>query len=265
MSLEYSPLESSRFNLRILRGSFTKLEPYEVLRTIVEEKADVAIFRLPTSQQHQLHQLSMLPFPVVVADTLVSFDGDLREYPAQPLRNTRLEIHRATFADTEVLDELINLSFKDYRSHYNSNPLFDPELVLAGYKEWALSCLEPSDERICFLFYLDGQAVAYTTNQVHSTYGEGIIFGARPNIAAKNIYVDLLNHTKQYMWDRGLKKVRATTQIQNHGVQRAWARMGLFPSRSYVTVHINALLQKQTSSVSVPTIQPSSLPDSGVS
>ncbi|GAA4040885.1 hypothetical protein GCM10022409_28600 [Hymenobacter glaciei] len=248
MSLIYSHLESTRFNLRILRGSFTQLDPYELLRTIVDERADVAIFRLPSSQQHQLAQLSLLPFPVIVADTLVSFDCDLREYPAQPLRNTRLVVRRATAADREVLEELVGLSFKEYRTHYNSNPLFDPQLVLAGYKEWALSTLEPGDKRICFLFYLDGQSVAYATNEVHDTYGEGIIFGARPNIPAKNLYVDLLNYTKQYMWDQGIKRVRATTQVQNHGVQRAWVRMGLLPARSYCTVHINSLLQRQLAS-----------------
>ena len=252
MSLAYSHLESTRFNLRILRGSFTKLDPYELLRTIVDERADVAIFRLPSSQQHQLAQLSLLPFPVIVADTLVSFDCDLREYPAQPLRNTRLVVHRATAADREVLEELVDLSFKKYRTHYNSNPLFDPQLVLAGYKEWALSTLEPGDKRVCFLFYLDGQAVAYATNEVHDTYGEGIIFGARPNIPAKNLYVDLLNYTKQYMWEQGIKRVRATTQVQNHGVQRAWVRMGLFPARSYCTVHINALLQRQLANTAAP-------------
>lgn len=245
MSLQYSALESTRFNLRILRGSFTKFEPYELLRTIVEERADVAILRIPTNQQHLLSQLSLLPFPMIVADTLVSFDGDLREYPAAPLRNTRLEVKHGTMEDIAVLEELVDLSFKDYRTHYNSNPLFDPEMVLAGYKEWALSALEPGDKRVCFLFYLDGQAVAYATNQVHETYGEGIIFGARPNIPAKNLYVDLLNYTKQYMQDQGLRRVRATTQVQNHGVQRAWARMGLFPARSYITVHINAMLTKQ--------------------
>ncbi|WP_345114160.1 hypothetical protein [Hymenobacter algoricola] len=228
-----------------MRGSLTKLEPYELLRTIVDERADVAIFRLPASQQHQLFQLSMLPFPVIIADTLVSFDCDLREFPAQPLRNTRLVIHHATVADTAVLEELVDLSFKDYRTHYNSNPLFDPKLVLAGYKEWALSCLQPGDKRVCFLFYLDGQAVAYATVEVHATYGEGIIFGARPNVPFKNLYVDLLNYTKQYMWDQGLKRVRATTQIQNHGVQRAWVRMGFVPARSHCTVHINAMLNKQ--------------------
>lgn len=246
MSLQYSPLESERFNLRIFRGSTDTLAPKELLSTILDERIDVAILRLPTSEQHTLAQLgSLLPFPVVVADTLVRFDGDLRSFPAQPMRNAQLLSRRATAADREVLEELVDISFKDYRTHYNSNPLFDPSLVLQGYKEWALSCLEPGDERVCFLFYAGEQAVAFTTNTVHAEYGEGIVFGARPNAPVRGIYTDLIRHTKQYMQDQGLRRVRATTQVQNHGVQRVWVREGLFPARSYCTIHINALLTQR--------------------
>ncbi|MCC2547675.1 hypothetical protein LJY25_14565 [Hymenobacter sp. BT175] len=244
MSLEYSKLESDRFNMRIIRGSITKIDPQELLRNIVDEQADVAIIRLPTSQQHQLSQLSVLPFPVIVADTIVVSDRDLRDFPAQPLRNTQIEVRIGTLADTPVLKELIDLTFTDYRTHYNSNPLFDPKLVLDGYKEWAMSTLEPGDGRVCVLFYIDGQPVAYATIELTGTYGEGIIYGARPNVPYKNLYADLVEYTMQYFWDHGLKKARGVTQVQNHGVQRVWARTGFLPQRSYCTVHINALLSK---------------------
>lgn len=247
MSLTYSALESARFNLRIFRGSIARLEPQALLRTIEEEMVDVAILRLPTSEQHRLSELSLLPFPVTVADTVVTFEGDLRRIPLNPIANTKLTYHRATLADQLVLEELIDLSFKEYRTHYHSNPLFDPELVLAGYKEWALSCLQPGDARVCFLFYAGGQSVAFTTNMVHPNYSEGIIFGARPNAPARGLYTDLIRHTKLYMKEQGLVKVCATTQIQNHGVQRVWVREGLLPADSFCTIHINALLHRRLS------------------
>jgi hypothetical protein len=244
MPLEYSPLESKRFDMRILRGSLTNIDPDEILRTITEEQADVAIIRLPTSQQHQLSRLNSLPFPIIVADTIVVSDRDLRDFPPQPLRNTRIVVKRGTLADTAVLKELIDLTFTDYRTHYNSNPLFDPNLVLDGYKEWAMSTLEPGDDRVCILFYIDEQAVAYATIELTGTHGEGIIYGARPNVPYKNLYADLVEYTMQYFLDHGLKRARGVTQVQNHGVQRVWARTGFLPVRSYCTVHINALLHK---------------------
>lgn len=243
--MNYSSLESDRFGLRILRGSSASFDTQQLLQKIEEERADIAILRIPTSEQYRLSELSQLPFPVLVADTLVVFEGDLRRSPLNPLYNSRLTYHRATEADRATLEELVDLSFKEYRTHYHSNPLFAPPLVLEGYKEWAMSCLNPGDERVCFLYYVDGQSVAFTTNMVHADYGEGIIFGARPHVTTRGLYTDLIRHTKQYMHEQGLRRVRATTQIQNHGVQRVWAREGLLPTQSYCTVHINAMLQQK--------------------
>jgi hypothetical protein len=245
MPLLYSPLESKRFGLRILRGTATKLAPEEILHAIVEEQADVAILRIPTSEQYKLYQLSsVLPFPVIVADTVVSLECDLREFPPRPLRNSTLIARRATSADIAILEELVELSFKSYRTHYHSNPLFDSQLVLAGYKEWALSCLQPDDSRICFLFYLNEQAVSYSTIEQKPTYCEGILYGARPGITAKGIYFDMIQHTKEYVLDQGLKRILGITQVQNHAGQRAWVREGFVPVRSACTIHINALLQQ---------------------
>ncbi|MGI4759814.1 MAG: GNAT family N-acetyltransferase [Janthinobacterium lividum] len=256
-NLFYSASESARFDLRIFRGSLAQWESHELRQAIEDECIDVAILRIPTSEQYRLSELSNLPYPVLVADTLVTFDGDLRRSPLNPLYNSRLAYHQATMADQAALEELVDLSFKEYRTHYHSNPLFDPKLVLEGYKEWAMSCLNPDDKRVCFLYYVDGQAVAFTTNMVHADYGEGIIFGARPNVPSRGLYTDLIRHTKQYMHEQGLRRVRATTQIQNHGVQRVWAREGLLPTQSHCTVHINALLhqkQKLASSVGLRTV-----------
>jgi hypothetical protein len=249
MSLTYSQLESTRFNLRILRGTFTKLEPYELLQTIVDERADVAILRIPSSEQHTLSQLHMLPWPTIVADTLVRFDCDLRSSPPEPMRNPKLEVRRGTPADAETLSELIDLSFTDYRTHYNSNPLFGPQKVLAGYKEWAMSCLEPSDERVCFLFYVGELAVAFSTLMLYPTYVEGVIYGARPNAPARGIYIDLVRHTKLFTHERGGRYLHGVTQVHNMGVQRVWVREGFLPQQAFCTVHINAMLHQQSSAI----------------
>jgi GNAT superfamily N-acetyltransferase len=240
--LQYSSIESERFNLRIFRGSTEKLNPSDLLHLIENERVDVAILRIPTSEQHALHQLSQLPFPVVVADTIVRFDIDLRSSPPQPLRNTQLVSHRATEADRAVLEELIDLSFKEYRTHYHSNPLFDPKLVLEGYKQWALSSLNPSNNQVCYLFYMGEQAVAYATYILYENHGEAIIFGAHPNARIRGLYNDLVRHTLQYTQDQGRHRFRGVTQVQNHGVQRVWVREGFEPAYSYCTIHINALL-----------------------
>jgi hypothetical protein len=249
MKMNYSALESARFGLRIVRGTATTLIPEEVLRTIVDEQVDVAILRIPTSEQYKLAQLSTLPFQVVAADTVVNFECDMRTSPPQPLRNQRLVVRRATAADQPIIEELVDLSFGSYRTHYHSNPLFAPEHILAGHREWVMSYVTPTPEKACFLFYLDERPVAFSAIALHEKHGEGVMIGARPGAASPGLYTDLVRHAMQYMLDHGRKWAHGTTQVQNHGVQRMWVREGFIPARSFSTIHINALLQHQAPSI----------------
>jgi hypothetical protein len=247
MKIAYSPLESARFDLRILRSTFTELLPEEVVRTIEAEQADVAILRIPTSQQQELAQLSALsPYPLLLADTVLTFKCDMRASPPTPLRNPRLVVRRATADDHLVLQELVEVVFANYHTHYNSNPLFTPQVVLAGYQEWSLSFLHSDTaEKACFLFYLNNRPVAFTTIALHDRYGDGMLMGARPGAASPGLGGDLVRHIKQYSFDHGRKWVHGTTQVQNHGVQRMLIQEGFVPAESHYTLHLNALLSRQ--------------------
>ena len=247
MPLVYSPLESARFDLRILRGTATELVPDELLRTIADEQADVAILRVPTSKQQELAQLSAaLPYPLVMADTVLTFKCDMRVAPPQPLRNPRLVVHRATADDQPALMELVEVVFNNYHTHYNSNPLFNSHSVLAGYQEWALSFLHSTAaEKACFLFYLDNRPIAFTTIALHEWYGDGMLMGARPGAASPGLGGDLVRHIKHYSLSQGRKWVHGTTQVQNHGVQRMLIQEGFLPSESHHTLHINSLLTRR--------------------
>lgn len=246
MSLHYSAIESNRFGLRVFRGSPTQLNIDELLHTIEAERIDVAILRLPTKEQHILSQLSGSPFQVIVADTVLTLSTDMRSFPPPPLRNPRLVVRRATADDQLVLEELVEVVFDNYHTHYNSNPLFASHLVLAGYKEWALDFLHSTtDEKSCFLFYLDNRPIAFTTIALHAAYGDGILIGARPGATSPGLGGDLIRHIKHHTLSHGRKRVQGTTQVQNHGVQRVLINEGFRPAESHYTVHINALLSQK--------------------
>jgi hypothetical protein len=242
--MEYSALESQRFGLNILRGSIDKLDAYSLLKVIAEEQADVIIFRIPSSEQYTLHQLQIMPFPVIVADTLVYYQCDLTLFPPKPLRNQDLEIRTATPDDRELLEGLIDEIFQDYSTHYYSNPLFDKQQILNGYKEWTLSYLDANENRICFLFYRNGRAIAFVTNNLMPDYGEIVLGGVVPQAQGGGIYSDFIRYSMKYIADNGRTKSRTSTQIQNYAVQKVWLREGYTLTNAYCTVHINALVGK---------------------
>ncbi|MBH8557417.1 GNAT family N-acetyltransferase [Hymenobacter negativus] len=247
-NISYSPLESARFNMRILRGTASELAPEALLRTIADEQVDVAILRIPTNKPHRLAQLSaMLPYPMVLADTVLTFKCDMRASPPQPLRNPRLVVRRATTGDEPAVLELVEVIFNNYHTHYNTNPLFSPQSVLAGYQEWALSFLHSTTpEKACFLFYLDNRPIALTTIALHEKYGDGMLMGARPDATSPGLGGDLVRQIKHYSLSHGRRWVHGTTQVQNHGVQRMLIQEGFSPAESHYTIHINSLLSQKT-------------------
>jgi GNAT superfamily N-acetyltransferase len=242
--MNYSALESQRFGLNIFRGAVDEIRPYELLKTIVDHQVDVLIFRIPSTLQHTLHRLSAVPYPYLVTDTLVYYDCDLQKAPAQPLRNTELTARLATSADRALLETLIDEIFQDYSTHYYSNPLFDKQKILDGYKEWTLSYLSETEGKICFLFYRGEQPVAFATCGITAEYGEGVLYGVHPSAQGGGVYGDLIRYTKQHMQDLGLRKMLVSTQVQNFAVQKVWTREGFFLTQAYCTVHINAQLQQ---------------------
>ena len=243
--MEYSPLESQRFGLTVLRGAVDKLDAYALLQTIVEKKADVAILRLPVSEQHTLHQLQLMPFPLIVADTLVYYHCDMTIAPPKAMRNSDLEVRIAKPSDFDLLNSLIDEIFQDYSTHYYSNPLFDKQQILDGYKEWTLSYLNADDTRVCFIFYRNGQAIAFVTCNLSAEYGEIVLGGVLPTAQGGGIYSDFIRYSMKYIADHGLTKVKVSTQIQNYAVQKVWGREGYVLTNAYCTVHINALLGKK--------------------
>ncbi len=247
--MKYSVLESQRFGLNVLRGSVDKLDAYSLLQTIVAEQADVVIFRIPSSEQCTLHQLQIMPFPVIVADTLVYYQCDLNLFPPKPLRNQDLEIRMAVPADRDLLESLIDEIFQDYSTHYYSNPLFDKQKILDGYKEWTLSYLDADEDRVCFLFYRNGQPIAFVTCNLMSDYGEIVLGGVVPSAQGGGIYSDFIRHSMKYIADSGRTKSKTSTQIQNYAVQKVWAREGFTLANAYCTVHINALISKNKSQI----------------
>jgi GNAT superfamily N-acetyltransferase len=243
--MEYSPLESRRFGLKVLRGSADKLDAYGLLQTIVEQQADVAILRLPSTEQHTLHKLELMPFPVVVADTLVYYQCDMTVAPPKPLRNTDLEVRIAQPEDRQLLQSLIDEIFQDYSTHYYSNPVFDRQQILDGYKEWTLGYLEPGDSRVCFLFYRNGQAIAFVTCNLMAEHGEIVLGGVLPSAQGGGVYSDFIRYSMKYIAEHGLSKVLVSTQIQNYAVQKVWVREGYTLIKAYSTVHVNALLSQK--------------------
>ena len=238
-----SPLESQRFGFNIYRGSADVLDTAALRSCLLQNKVDIAILRLPCTQNHTLHQLETLAFPYIVADTLVYYGVDLDKCIFNNYKNTDITFVRANETHRAAMTDLVNTIFVNYTTHYASNPYFKEDLIRAGYTEWLLNYLSGEGKLVWLVeqagVYIGFASCSFDTD---TKVCEIILNGVLPTHAGKGIYTDIVRHTKQHFKAEGYKTLLISTQIQNYAVQKVWGREGLSIKNAYTTLHINAML-----------------------
>ncbi|MCO6008570.1 hypothetical protein NE236_26710 [Actinoallomurus purpureus] len=236
-----SPCESSRFGIKVDRVSVSATSAAtldDVLDALHASTADVVILRYPADRMRWFAALTELDRIAIIADNLVGWrlvTGKGRRPPPPP---RGLEIVDTVTAG--AMDAMVADAFRDYSNHYLANPLFDSELALAGYQEWARREIrsgvvalrntgynEDGPTMLGFLTYGDASGVA------EFALG-GMISGAQ----GAGLYAHLLGGMEGRAEARGLGGVVCTTQSSNVRVQRRWADYGFEPVLSIFTVHL---------------------------
>ena len=241
--MEYSNVDSSRFGVRVYRGTFDEIRMNDLFDEIIRERMDVAIIRLRTECYNNLNNLEKMGFPFLVADTLVHYTVDLSQHSPRPLRNSDLEFHPCGLKDNSVIDKLVDHIFSGYINHYTSNPLLKKTDILEGYKEWARSyCDAENLGRLAWIVYRKGEPIAFLTCLFKNDSCEGILYGVTREASGGGVYGDLIRFSQNFFKVRGLKTMKVSTQVHNVAVQKIWVREGFYPTQSFMTIHVNSFL-----------------------
>lgn len=242
--LSYSGVESRRFDMRVFRGHLDSIDPLWLLAEVIEQEVDLAILRIPADKQHQLTELRKTGLPYIIADTLVSYSLELKDYMPAVLRNQDLVFSLAGIEDTELIENLVEKTFSDYTNHYTSNPYINKHDILKGYQEWAVSFLVEDDAKTAWLVQRGDKVIGFATCSQQGETGEGVLYGVVPEEAGRGVYSDIIRFTQQQFKARGLSSMLVVTQIQNLAVQRVWHREGFTLGSAEITIHINSLIHK---------------------
>lgn len=242
--LQRSNLDSDRFSMEVFRGQADAACARQVVLEIVRQRCDLAIVRVKAGDQSLPAALQKMGLPFIHGDTLVYYEADLHALTPKPLRNIDLSFRKANSADRAALDSLIAATFRGYRSHYHSNPLLGPELILEGYKQWGSSFLGRSQGQLWVAERGGGDVIAFAAcdEDGEGTIGEGVLYGVSPDASGGGVYGDLIRHTLLDFKARGFSKMKVSTQVWNYAVQKVWAREGFALIEAWDTLHVNALL-----------------------
>jgi GNAT superfamily N-acetyltransferase len=245
-NIYFSKVESDRFGKKIYRGTLDTIDIPLISECLGTNDSDILIFRVPVSEQPSLYKLNKLGREVIVADTLVYYQVDLNKTFYNPIKNKDQFLRQATPADTEIFKELIPVIFKDYTTHYFSNPLLDRTKINEGYTEWAINYIN-APQKVNFISYVDERPAGFITCNLDEEGAEIILNGVHPEYAGKGLYSDMVRYVKQYYHDMGVSVLRVSTQIQNIKVQSVWSKEGLVLNKAYITIHLNNISKSNDS------------------
>jgi hypothetical protein len=245
-----SPFDSARFGYTISRltvgtrwrdTAHTADELAESLwLRVAQDPSDIMFIRYPSELIELPADGAALPeWTLLPAGNLVYWSYDARKAPQSvlPVGMELVVLEGGAEADP-FLDALLDV-FRAYPSHYAANPLFDGNLVAAGYREWAQTTLSEPSGRLYGL--REGGApigVAITCSLHGGEEGVEIeLAGIVGSAQGRGRYRHLLDAIARDARSAPRPTVVISTQSGNIRVQRAWARAGYRPMLSIDTVH----------------------------
>lgn len=228
--LTRSELDARRFGVEVYRG---RVDDDESLAEALACRADLVVVRVPTAAIALVQKLEARGF--FLADTLVYFRGTTARF-ASPGAVEGLTIRDATAADRAGLEAVSREAFTDFFGHYHTDPRLDSTAATEGYVQWSLSALDWTDGFVLGAF--DGDALAgFATVKLEDDGGEIVLNGVAPTHQRRGIYAALVETIGHRLRAAQRGKIYSSTQLQNLGPQKTWARAGLLPAESYYTLH----------------------------
>jgi ribosomal protein S18 acetylase RimI-like enzyme len=237
-NISYSPLESARFGKNIHRGAMDSLDAIFLGDYIFSNDPDILIVRFPVAEQPDLYKLQNLGREIIFADTLVYYELEMEPQNIRALKNEDLNIVEATAADRPLLEKIIPEIFEGYTNHYFSNPLLDKDKIVEGYAEWAINYVE-ADQKLNLLAYKAETPVGFITCSDNGDWAEIILNGIMTNYRRGGIYTDMVRFVKKHFFEKGIRTIKVSTQIQNFDVQSVWKKESFYLKEAFITIHLN--------------------------
>jgi GNAT superfamily N-acetyltransferase len=239
MQLRFEERERERFGYRmarlILDSTCKKADGQRIVEMCRSSSVEMLTLRVPTDKVALVQTLEALEFRTM--DCLVYYECATEDLP--PANPVTVEIREATGEDATAVAEVARLCFSDYCSHYHSDARLDRAKVSEGYVDWAKrSCGDREVASCVYVPIVDGIITGFITLRQNSpTEGEGVLNAVHPRFGGTGIYGQLINRSKHWCRDNGMKRMIISTQIDNLKVQRAWSNRGFHLYKSYYTLH----------------------------
>lgn len=240
--LVLSEPDGKRFGFRVARNRADLAVPSVdcILQAMHRLDPDVVILRIPSDQRAVVADLMTAGITLRYADTLMHYNCELTDW--RSLENGTTQVAMAAAEDAEAVRRIASAGFQGYVSHYASNDVFKPDLVLQGYVEWAGShVVSTRPEDAVWLVYENNAPVGFATTRrdFKANSVEVLLNAILPDHQSRGFYRKLMMGVMTYYRSIGVSRISISTQAWNIRVQQAWCALGFKPVLACNTFHFN--------------------------
>ena len=195
---------------------------------------DLVIARYPAEHLEVAERVFASGRPSIMADTLMHY----RWEPIAAAETEGLSLRALDPRDADVLDELVEDVFADYRNHYLSNPKTSHVNVAGAYQDWARSFLAAPGRQAFIVQTPDDPDAGMCVVEWSGTHLESILAGMRPRARGRRAYQNVLRLQANWACEHGLTSMGILTQVWNTGAMRSMIRTGFLPEYAMSTLHV---------------------------
>jgi GNAT superfamily N-acetyltransferase len=231
-----SAIDTSRFGVRVAKSAPSSPQEWRAaLDFCAREAVELLIARIDASDLALARRIET--DGARLTDGLVRFRSTRLAPGAKG--GGALPVRTANPAEAPLVRDLARRSFAGYMGHYHADLRLDRAACDETYADWAYrACADPAVADAVLVAEDAGKLVGFGALRMTAPdEADGMLFGVDPVARGRGVYRALLEAFIAWSAQRGARSATYSTQLANAAAQRAIARAGFEPDRTFLTFH----------------------------
>lgn len=231
-----SELDRERFGVITGKGFITQVDYVkDALNFCADNDVKFLIVRCYVSNIEVAQELEKNGFRIM--DTLMYYKHNLQNIPENPNKN--IIVRPMESKEAPEVRKIAQDCFDGYYGHYHADPMLNMKDCNDVYTSWVenhCSALDNNNEVAAVT--IDNKIVGFCIMRMNTDKeGEAVLGGTHKEHQGKGCYNSMITWMLNWYKKRGCEQMVISTQINNTGVRKVWARLGFEPTYSYYTFH----------------------------
>ncbi|MDG5800645.1 GNAT family N-acetyltransferase [Marinilabiliaceae bacterium ANBcel2] len=238
---QWSKIDEDRFGYKTAKWSITEKtsKTNEIINQFKLENGELLIVRVNAKLHSTLFQLQ--ENGLFITDTMITLNLPVSKLNLKENNNSNIDITNATSGNQKIIKEITRMAFKEYKGHYNNNPLLDTNKCNEVYIDWSGKLVENktmADE--VFIAKINNNIIGYASVKVDDKrIAKTGLLAVLPQYQNQGVSKALNQHRLQWCKNEGINEIQVETSLNNVKYINILTGIGFKAKSSIHVLHLN--------------------------